>query len=167
MEEEWCVIDGYFGDYQVSSLGRVKSLKRSTELIMTVSVNSAGYATVVLYIEGVQINNRVHILVAESFLGVRPDGYEVNHKDGDKLNNRADNLEYATPKENSQHAYRIGLCPKGEERYGSKLTAKDVRDIKILLQEGCTQMSIANDYDVCQKTISHIKNGKAWRHVYG
>lgn len=114
MNEEWVLIlDGL---YEVSSLGRVRRAApgRCTwvgrELKAQLIPN--GYMHIMPVVDGKNRNAYVHQLVAEAFLGPCPDGYEVNHIDADKTNNRADNLEYVTRQGNVQHAIAHGLMPQ-------------------------------------------------------
>lgn len=114
MEEIWKDIEGFEGLYQVSNLGRVKSLERVTirkdgkklpcrEKILKNGMNNCGYYRVVLHKEGKRTRKFVHVLVAEHFIGKRPKKYVINHIDEIKTNNRAGNLEYITSKENNNH----------------------------------------------------------------
>ena len=113
MNEIWEWIEGYEGKYQVSNLGRVRSVdrwraNRSNGYIQKGQILKAnldhGYERVNLYKNGKMKHCRVHRLVAQTFLE-NPFGKEqVNHIDGNKRNNRLDNLEWCTPKENNQHA---------------------------------------------------------------
>jgi hypothetical protein len=119
-------IPGYEGFYQVSNLGNVKSLAReilrkgkciSKEKILKPCDNGKGYYQVSLYKEGKQKEMRVHVLVAMAFLGYVPDGTHKivpDHKDGNKLNNRADNLELITQRENIE---RYWLNQKKSSQY--------------------------------------------------
>lgn len=113
MNEEWRpILDGL---YEVSNTGRIRRAApgRSTwvgrELKAQLIPN--GYLHVMPVINGKNRNMYVHHLVSEAFLGPCPEGYEVNHRDGNKTNNQADNLEYVTRKENMQHAIAHGLAP--------------------------------------------------------
>jgi hypothetical protein len=110
--EVWKPVVGFEGLYEVSNLGRVKSLKRTTtsgrELVQSLN---RGYKYVVLSKNGKQYNAKVHRLVAESYIP-NPEGKkEVNHIDGNKANNAVENLEWATASENSRHAMQSGLNP--------------------------------------------------------
>ena len=118
VNEVWKDIPGYEGLYQVSSLGRIKSLSRSvnrsngvvqrrSEKVVKQS-NSRGYKTFKLRNNDGVKTVRVHRVVAELFLGKAPDGMVVNHKDGNKSNNTYTNLEWVTQKENVRHAVDIG-----------------------------------------------------------
>lgn len=89
--------------------------------------NGRGYLRVVC---GGKLRS-VHALVAEAFIGPRPSGLEVNHKDGDKRNNRPENLEYVTRSENMRHCFRIGLGnpPRGDNHFSVKL--KSAEQVKV------------------------------------
>lgn len=98
--EIWKDVAGYEGDYQVSNLGRVKSLKASDELIMSQTLNTSGYYKINLFKNGKRINSRVHRLVAEAFHPNPENKYSIDHIDGDRLNNNVSNLRWATTQEN-------------------------------------------------------------------
>jgi hypothetical protein len=93
--EEWRPVVG-FPDYEVSSLGRVRSYKQRAPRILRHGSNRCGYAQVRLCIQGILHTRTVHTLVAEAFHGPRPEGLEVRHLDGTRTNNQASNLTYAT-----------------------------------------------------------------------
>lgn len=109
--EKWQDIKGYEGRYQVSNLGRVKSLpidekycKRPYEVILKPFICGSGYYEVILHYKHTKKPKLVHRLVADAFIN-NPDGkQEVNHIDGNKLNNSATNLEWATASENQKHS---------------------------------------------------------------
>ncbi len=111
--EEWRDIKGYEGYYQISNLGRVKSLPRDVgsnrckkEIIMKTSLDKDGYENLVLRKDGKQKHFRVNRLVAEAFLE-NPNNYpQVNHKDEDKTNNNVNNLEWCSPKYNINYGSR-------------------------------------------------------------
>lgn len=113
MQEEWRPVKGYERRYEVSSLGRVKSLvrivacgsgfRRVPELIMLLEVHYKGYRRVMLGRE----HCFVHRIVADAFLDEAHTTDVVNHKNGDKTDNRVENLEWATFKENTQHYHQV------------------------------------------------------------
>ena len=118
--EQWKDILGFEGIYQVSSFGRIKSLprvvniadnkKRTTpEKILAVIVQSRGYQVATLSKNDKQTRVRVNRVVAEAFLENNKKLPEVNHIDGNKLNNHYLNLEWCDRKHNIQHAYNTGL----------------------------------------------------------
>lgn len=109
MEEEiWKDIRGS-ESFQINSHGIIKN--SATGKIKSTWLDSSGYPMVNLKIDGKYKTCRIHSLVAESFLGERPSGYDVNHIVGNKQNVDASNLEYTTRSENVLHAYRTGLNP--------------------------------------------------------
>lgn len=129
-DEEWRPVIGWEGSYQVSNLGRVKSLARKhvpRERMLRTTLNAQGYLKVMLAITGARGKNRVvHQLVAEAFIGPRPDGpegAEIRHLDGDHFNNVPGNLRYGSHGENQADSVRHGThnmgrvthCPKGHE----------------------------------------------------
>lgn len=101
--EKWKPIKGYESIYEVSSYGRIKSLKFGLEKILKLTINSRGYQHVTLYLNSKGKNLKVHQLVAIAFLGHTPCGMKwvVNHKDLNPLNNRENNLEIITQRENA------------------------------------------------------------------
>lgn len=111
MKEAWVDIKNYEGLYQISSLGEVKSLKRNTthERILIPRIDRNGYLYVILCKNGITKTKKIHRLVAENFIENPENKYSVNHKDGNKLNNCVDNLEWATMKEQARHAVDNGL----------------------------------------------------------
>ena len=97
--EQWVTI--FHGLYEVSNIGRVRRIKSGR--ILKQAATGGGYLCVTLSNNKTRPTARVHKLVAEAFLGKRPDGKHINHLDGNKTNNRAANLEWCTPKENQKH----------------------------------------------------------------
>lgn len=139
MTEIWKDIKGYEGLYQVSNLGRVKSLdivdrlgRKHKSNIKYQNDNGNGYLIVNLKHNGKQKNHLVHRLVAEAFIENPENKKEVNHIDGDKLNNRVDNLEWVSRSENLKHAFKLGLNKnlKGINHPKFKLTIEQVKFIK-------------------------------------
>lgn len=128
---------------------------------LTINYNSTGgYGRVSL---GLGNTKRVHSLVARAFLGARPIGLQVNHKDSDKRNNRADNLEYISGSDNCKQTFLHRIRDmKGENHNRAKLSNEDVRTIRDMVRNGYSNKSIAELYDVDPSLISHIKRGKKW-----
>jgi hypothetical protein len=177
MKEIWKAIEGYEGFYEVSNHGNVKSLKRKCESrywrpvrerILRQAQSKNGYYGVILSKN--KNKKRYHIarLVLIAFLPNPENKPQVNHKDGNKSNNKLSNLEWSTRSENQKHAYRIGL-KKGlvEDKCSlTKLTKTQVNDIREIYRSGLfTQKSIALEYGVDQSLISYIINKKIWRHL--
>ncbi len=122
MEEIWIDIAGFEGVFQISNLGRIKSLFRLTKngqgfrpvkerIRKSNYSDKLGYSQITL--KNIALNNSkrfyVHLLVAKHFIPNPENKPEVNHKDGNKLNSKMDNLEWATVSENQKHAYDTGL----------------------------------------------------------
>lgn len=119
MEEIWKPVVGYEGRYEVSSLGRIKSLARQdirgnnrVERIRKPVKPNGRYITVYLSADSKIHRRTLHSIIAEAFIGPRPEGMSIDHIDGDKINNNPTNLEYVTPRENSRRYYR-GKNPSG------------------------------------------------------
>jgi hypothetical protein len=102
--------------------------------------------------------------------GAIPEGIQINHRNGDKHDNRPENLELATPSENSAHSYRVlgrarfGPC-FGEGNHNAKLTADSVREIRARLAAGEAQGTIAADYGIGRTAIGNIWRGRTWRNL--
>lgn len=103
--EIWKDIVGYEGKYQVSSLGRIKNFKKNT--FLKPINHSGGYLNVDLYKNGTSLKKFIHRLVAEAFIPNPNNLPEVNHKDEYKKNNNVNNLEWCSPKYNSNYGTRI------------------------------------------------------------
>lgn len=176
MKEVWKNIDGYNGMYQVSNLGRVRSFKSNRSKhghIMSLTISKRGYVRVTLY-NGGRKHCTVHRLVAKAFIPNLENKSEVNHIDGDKNNNRVDNLEWSTRSENMTHAYHTCLHTalyrtiKTKHgtiiRSGAKLHSSDICDIREKYSTGNYSMrTLGKEYDVSSAMISKIINGQAWR----
>jgi hypothetical protein len=175
--EIWRDIEEFDG-YQVSNKGRVRSKDRIIEYERNGQTRTMrkkgkiktqyrlqGYPAVALYKSDTQYNRRVHHLVLKAFDRQPKEDEQCNHINGDKEDNRIENLEWVTRQENIDHAVRTGLTRNGEEINTSKLTETQVRKIKSRLMKGESQTSIAQDYPVKQEAISAINTGQNWSHV--
>lgn len=172
-KEIWMPCAGYDGKYYISSFGRVFSAKihngKRDGNILRGWVIKNGYRAVSM---GKRPNNRthyVHELVLTAFVGPRPDGMVCNHKDGNKINARLDNLEWVTPKENSQHAEMFGLTNhfKGEGSPKAVLTEEQVKHIRAMppWPHGPSTRALARMYGVGKTTLWAAKSGKNWRGI--
>lgn len=166
-KEEWRQIGDW--PYEASTLGRIRrkdaggGYQAGHVLSQARSDQAAGYLRVT-------IRRFVHSLVAQAFLGPPPEGpeeYVVNHRDGDKSNNRPDNLEWATRSENQLHALDTGLSRgRGETHPRAKLTDEQVREIRRRYTGGWgEQTQLAKEYGVSQMLISQIVRGDIWSHL--
>lgn len=174
-QEIWRPIEGYEGFYEVSNLGRVKSLARITahgrkikEKQRKLPLNK-GYPTIKFSKDGEWELAYVHRIVAKVFIPNPENKREVNHIDGNKLNNKVENLEWVTSSENVKHAYDSGLHTrtnvKGEYNNKAILTEKQVKEIKLLILDGRQNRELAAMYNVSRKVICDIKKGRNWKHV--
>lgn len=158
--EEWKQIKGYEGFYEISNLGRVKSVIRKPirsrnrpstkkENILKWRLNSDGYPVVTLVVNRVYKQFLVHRLIAEHFI-VNTNNYKVvNHKDGNKENCSISNLEWTTSSLNQKHAYETGLKKR-------KLNSEQKVEILKLRQQGLTYYQIADKYNVSYQLIARI-----------
>lgn len=117
--EDWRPVVGWEDRYEVSSAGRVRSLLRPqwTEGALRTQTNRHGYLHVALFRDGKRTWGRVHRLVAEAFLRQAPGQDVVRHLDGDKLNNRVENLRFGTAAENAGDTLRHGRHPEASRTH--------------------------------------------------
>lgn len=170
MEEVWKDIPGYEGRYQVSNLGRVKSLPRVvTQLskrgnphehripggILKPRPKACGHIQVQLG----RGNELVHKLVMLAFTGPCPAGFEICHNDSNPGNNRLDNLRYDTRSSN-----RVDMIFVGNQGR-QKLKVADVKVIRGRLIAGEAVADIAKDYGVSYSTIWNVKKGETFKCV--
>ena len=148
-------IDDYDNEYEVYSDGRVYSHK-SKKFLQPIRMNT-GYLYVNLSHKGEFSHRFLHHLVATHFLGERPYGACIHHKDNNKENNHVSNLEYVTPQENTSKATEDNLMSYGENHHSSKLTTKEVEAIK---KSSLSSRELGKQYSVSHVTILNIKNGK-------
>lgn len=171
MQETWKPIKGYEGLYEISNLGRVKSLPKFYCNNSTLHKerflkpqNKKGYYQVALLKNGKPKWISVHRLVAEAFIE-KPPYLQINHKDGNKLNNRADNLEWCTGRENINHSIKIGLQkPKGHTNSNAKPIFMYDIDGNFICEYACC-LYAHEDIGVPKNTLSAILNRKRkfWR----
>lgn len=176
-QEEWRPVVGHEGRYEVSSLGRIRSLDRVVMVrrgarmvparyrgrMLNPHIDNTGYPTVSL----TQVKpTHVHVHVCEAFHGPRPPGYQVAHGDGVRANGRADNLRWATPSENNADKRLHGTVQdqRGEKGPGAKLS--DAQVIWIHQSRGkIQQREMARHLGIDPSTVSNICTGKRWAHL--
>lgn len=105
----------------------------------------------------------IHRLVAYKYLGNPGEGYEINHKDGNKLNNHISNLEWVTRQTNITHAWDSGLYKRNGESPNSKIKNTDIKDIFEMKGNGLSYKQIAKRYNVSPYTIRDIIKGRTWK----
>lgn len=167
-EEVWRDIKGYEGLYQASNLGNVRNAK--TKRILKQAKDKCNYCIVSLSKQSKHKTITVHTLVAKTFI-IKPNQnqkLQVNHKDGNKSNNNANNLEWITPSQNLKHAYKNGLKrindwqKKFIANQGRKLSKKTIQyDLNgIFIKEWNCVRDIERELKISNESISHCCTGK-------
>lgn len=184
--ERWLPVPGFEGFYEVSSLGRVRSVDRivasanrwgpvSKHLrgkILAQSMDGYGYMTVTLFRRGRSRPYRVHTLIAPAFLGSRPPGQEVRHGAAGRRVNAVSNLCYGTRSQKEQDKIRDGTFnhgggdkTAGERNGNAKLTTELVTEIRQRHADGQRQAAIAGDFGITQAAVSLVIQRKTWDRV--
>lgn len=168
VNEQWKDIVGYEGLYQVSDMGRVKSLPRQTTsgiILKSAIRHESGHLGVTLCKNGKRKTYCVHQLILITFVGFCPNGMECCHNNGIKTDNRLNNLRYDTHSNNILDSVKHGthVDSKGEKHGSSKLTEQQVKEIRELAISGeYTPKMIAKMFEISPKTVSNIKLRKRW-----
>lgn len=163
--------EGYFaGENGKIYSDRIKGHRKSGPIHeLKPRYNNRGYARVKVRnsTTGKRDDMLVHRLVAEAFIPNPDDLPEVNHKHGDKSDNRASELEWVTSLDNSRHAYSTGLADNNGERNGNaKLTREQIREIRDSYKpwdRECGGRALARKYGVNDSTIDEIIRGRRWK----
>lgn len=154
-------IKGYEQLYSATTCGKIWSHRNNRFLKQQLCKN--GYPYVQLSYKGQIKNSTIHSLVLYSHMS-SIGSFEINHLDGDKLNNDLSNLELVTRKENNVHARKFGLTSQnGEDGSNSKLSKGDVLHIRKALN--LSSRDLAKLYPVSSRTIRAIRARKTWRHI--
>lgn len=170
-KELWLPVVGYEGIYEVSSIGRVRSVISHSHYrnkIRVTCATSAGYPQLVLCKAGVRASRTVHGLVAAAFIP-NPDKLpHVNHKNGIKTDNRVCNLERVTVSQNRMHCVANGLCTisKGTDRWNAAVTDDIVREIRRrYIPYKVSTGKLAKEFGITQQTAWSIVFRETWKHV--
>lgn len=181
--EIWRDIDGFDGKYSISNFGNIKSNYRIWKnqsksgiiykgKILNPSKNVGGYLQVMLFDGFEKKTFRMHYLVASHFLANRENLKEINHKDGNKLNNYFLNLEWTTRKDNMNHAWNTNLMENarfvGEKHPKAKIKESDVLKIRasvVNFKNNEIKYALANKYKVSIFTINDILKRRSWTHI--
>lgn len=158
--EEWRAVVGYPGceHYEVSSLGRVRNMKRPGKIRKT-RVREEGYADLSLYkADGIEVKVLAHRLVALAFHGLPPEGHECAHKDGSKDNNHVDNVTWKTHSNNQLDRRDHKTVGPGYGRQGAAPTTKEQRDEIRGFGLSVPARILAAKYGVSRQAISNIRN---------
>ena len=159
--EHWLTVPGW-PLYQVSDRGRLRSLHRGRVRVLVGGRSTNGYRRAVLCHDGRRESIMLHYMVLVAFHGPRPDGFVSRHLDGDKDNNRPDNLAWGTPSQNQQDRKRHGtfdIRPRGEDHRNARLTETDVRALRVS-RESCS--TLAAQFGVGVATIWRARNKVSW-----
>ena len=171
--EIWKNIIGFQGFYQVSNLGRIRSVRFNKIKLLITAINHFGYCYNCISIKNIKKNYTVHRLVALTFIPNTENKAQVNHINGIKTDNRVENLEWVTSKENINHAWKNGLSKshKGEMSSKSKITENQALII-INAKRNSNNKRYWGLKELCEKIgISYgigceISKGNNWKHLF-
>lgn len=176
--EIWKPVTGMENRYEASNLGRIRGIlkygKHDVPRILATSLDERGYSKIyIIGPNGKKLTTRTHILVCLAFHGSKPtDAHTVNHKDGNKLNNTPENLEWMTRQEQAIHSYQVlGNVSSRPRGYGShhraNYTDDEVRHIRSLHASGVSHEKIAAIFEhrTSWVTIYNIVKRKTYNHI--
>ncbi|MGX7706362.1 NUMOD4 domain-containing protein [Methylobacterium sp. Gmos1] len=164
MSEIWRPVVGYERFYEVSSLGRVRSMLNGRPRVLSAVVDNYGYPTIKLYRNSVAKRYKIHRLVCTAFNGPpAEDDMDCAHLDGSRNNSVPENLAWVSRAENMSHKRLHGTQQIGELGPSAKLSREQVEEIRRSYNAGEKRPSLAVKYGVTRWQIRRIVLGKAWR----
>lgn len=170
--ERWLPVVGYEGFYEVSDLGRVRSLRRNTATglrgggMLTPAFSDDVRLVVTLWREGRSRTRLVHRLVLEAFAPPCPPGETALHGPGGRLDNRLTNLSWGTPKKNNgPDKVRDGTINRGERRWNAILTEVIVIECRRRRAHGEGVSLLAHEFGVSRPAMSNAISGATWAHI--
>ena len=163
--EIWVTLIDY-PDYAVSNLGRVRRETKGMTVragrILKIHIRIRGFDRVNIFNQPAWY---VHTLVAETFVEKPEYCTDIRHKDSNRLNNRVENLEWLSRRENQRHMAEFGNVAKGSRNAHAKLTEADIPIIFDLIESGKSLNAISRLFGVSGVIIANVRDGKNWSHV--
>jgi len=170
--ETWMPVVGYEGIYEVSDCGNVRRIApwcdgRAIPIRGLLHPEKQKYARVTLFHNRKRKRISVHHLVLAAFVGPRPIGKEVNHKNGIKQDNRIENLEYCTHSENELHVFRVlgGKTRPGSKHHNTHLTESQVLEMRSLRNSGISAIELAERFNLSKWSVFDIISRRTWKHI--
>src|SRR5699024_9744579 len=179
--EKWKPVKDTGGRYYISNKGRLLTTgwRGSTQIrIMKPAIDGSGYYRDSILIKGKLTTVKMHRLVAQHFIPNQLNKSQVNHIEFDRINNKVENLEWVTPKENAQHSLKAGRLvgfkkgvkhknhPIGEQVGNAILTADIVREIRQKHRPRIyTRKMIAEEYGITESAVKDVLSRRSWKHV--
>jgi len=181
-QETWKYIEGYGDYYEISSYGKIRcnyksvnsikgriAIKRDIPKLIKSFPNEKGYLCCrigFLEMNHIKKTVRIHRITAKHFLSTFDESLEVNHEDGDKLNNHYKNFSMVTRQQNMAHAWNTGLVNIAYGENQSKTKLKEEQVLEIFNSKEQT-MDLALKYNVGRRQIWMIRSGRNWSHLTG
>lgn len=161
-------VEDFEGRFMITDFGRLFSINGRWKglRLLKHAIDGPGYYNTTLRMKPKFLRIRIHQLVGLHFVDNPDNKPQLNHIDGNKLNNHYANLEWCTIAENIKHAVRIGLINfKGENHHNAKLKDADIQIIFDLRKQGLIMKDIGVIYGVSRRTIGDVLNRNLWTHV--